>query len=72
MFIISYIENRNVILCQFLKRAPSVGDAISIKGRKGKVVSVDKLDDKHIQVQVSLISIEKSKLPVDNSKKKKR
>ncbi len=72
MFIVSFIENGNVLLCQFLNRAPSEGDAITIKGRKGKVVSVNHLDDKQIQVQVSLITIEKNKLPVDNSKKKKR
>jgi hypothetical protein len=72
MFVISFIENRTVLLCQFLKQAPTVGDAISIKGRKGKVVNVEEVDEKHIQVQVALKTIDKTKLAVDNSKKKKR
>ncbi|WP_404328747.1 hypothetical protein [Mesobacillus maritimus] len=73
MFVISFIENRTVLLCQFRKQAPSEGDAISIKGRKGKVVTVESVDDKHIHVQVALKTIDKTKLAaLDNSKKKKK
>jgi len=72
MFVISFIENRTILLCQFRKQAPSVGDAINIKGHKGKVVNVESVDEKHIHVQVALKKIDKTKLAVDNSKKKKR
>jgi hypothetical protein len=72
MFVISFIENRTILLCQFRKQTPSVGDAITIKGRKGNVVNVENVDEKHVHVQVALKNIDKKKLPVDNSKKKKK
>jgi len=72
MFVISFIENRTILLCQFLKQAPSVGDAITIKGRKGKVVHVENMDKNHIHVQVELKTIDKKKVAIDDSKKKKR
>jgi hypothetical protein len=72
MYVISFIEDRTILLCQFRKQAPLVGDAISIKGHKGKVINVENADEKHIHVQVALKKIDKTKLAADNSKKKKR
>lgn len=71
MFVVYFFENKNLLLSQLLKRVPSIGEDIKIKGRKGKVSSVKQIDEKNIHVQVSLESINKNKLIVDNSKKKK-
>ena len=72
MFAVHFFENKNPLLCQLLKRVPSVGEDLKIKGRKGKVSSVNSIDEKTIHVQVILEIVNKNKLIVDNSKKKKR
>lgn len=39
MFAVSFLENKNVLLIQLLKRIPSVGEELKIKGRKAKVLN---------------------------------
>ncbi|MDP4162998.1 MAG: hypothetical protein Q8898_07825 [Bacillota bacterium] len=72
MFVVHFFDNKNLLLNQLLKRVPSVGEDLTIKGRKGKVSSVNNVDEKNIHVQVILETVNKNKLIVDNSKKKKR
>lgn len=72
MFNVYFFENKNPLLSQLLKRVPAVGEALTIKGRKGKVSSVTNIDEKNIHVYVTLESVNKTKVIVDNSKKKKR
>ncbi|MCJ8008079.1 hypothetical protein ACFFF5_18005 [Lederbergia wuyishanensis] len=72
MFVVYFLEDKNVLLNQLLKRVPSVGEDISIKGRKGKITSVDSIDEKKFHVQVIFEKVKKNTLIVDNSKKKKR
>jgi hypothetical protein len=72
MFDVYFFENKNLLLSQLLKRVPSVGEDLTIKGRKGKVSSVTSINEKKIHVQVILENVNKTKLIVDNSKKKKR
>ncbi|MBS4198106.1 hypothetical protein KHA93_00330 [Bacillus sp. FJAT-49732] len=72
MFVVYFLENKNVLLNQLLKRVPSVGEDITIKGRKGKVSSVESIDEKKFHVQVIFEKVKKNTLIVDNSKKKKR
>lgn len=73
MFAVHFFENKNALLNQLLKRVPSVGEDLVIKGRKGKVASVNSIDEKTVHVQVTLESVNKNKqLIVDNSKKKKK
>ncbi len=45
---------------------------LKIKGRKGRVSSVNSMDEKNIHVQIILENINKNKLIADLSKKKKR
>jgi hypothetical protein len=71
MFVVHFYENKNQLLNQLLKRVPSVGDDIKIKGRKGTVSSVNTFDEKNIRVQVILEKVNKNKLIDDDSKKKK-
>lgn len=73
MFVVYFFENKNLLLNQLLNRVPSVGDDLTIKGRKAKVSSVNSIDEKKIHVQVILETIKQNKaVIVDNSKKKKR
>ncbi|MBS4220512.1 hypothetical protein KHA96_19605 [Bacillus sp. FJAT-49711] len=72
MFVVYFLEDKNILLNQLLKRVPSVGENIIIKGRKGKVSSVDHIDEKKLHVQVIFEKVNKNKLVADNSKKKKR
>jgi hypothetical protein len=72
MFVVHFYENKNLLLSQLLKRLPSVGEDLTIKGRKGKVSSVNGMDEKNFHVHIILENVNKNKLIVDNSKKKKR
>lgn len=72
MFAVHFLEKKNVLLTQLLKRVPSVGEELKIKGRKVKVSSVIQMDEKNIHVQVIVETVKKNKVAVDNSKKKKR
>ncbi len=72
MFAVHFFENKNQLLCQLLTRVPTVGEELTIKGRKGKIVSVKNVDEKHINVQIALEAVKKNTPVVDNSKKKKR
>jgi hypothetical protein len=72
MFVVHFFENKKLLLNQLLKRIPSVGEDLTIKGRKGKVSSVESIDEKNYHVQLKLETVNKNKLIVDNSKKKKR
>lgn len=72
MFVVYFFENKNLLLSQFLKQVPSVGDNLTIKGRKGKISSVIGVDEKKFHVQVDIEIVNKKKLVVDPSKKKRR
>ncbi|WP_246943358.1 hypothetical protein [Bacillus pinisoli] len=72
MFNVHFFENRNLLLNQARKLIPAEGEALTIKGRKGKVTSVTKVDDTKIYVEVSLDPILKNKQMEIDSKKKKR
>ncbi|MGJ7922313.1 hypothetical protein [Neobacillus sp. LXY-4] len=72
MFAVHFFENKNLLLSQLLKRVPSEGEDLKIKGRKAKVSSVNSIDEKNVYVQVVLESLQKNKPILDNQKKKKR
>lgn len=73
MYVVTYYDNRNVLLTQLLKNLPAEGENVKIKGRKGKITAVSPIDEKVVHVHVSLEAVNKNKLPLlDNSKKKKR
>ncbi|SHR58459.1 Uncharacterised protein [Mycobacteroides abscessus subsp. abscessus] len=73
MYVVTYYDNRNVLLTQLLKNLPAEGENVKIKGRKGKITAVSPIDEKVVHVFVALEAVNKNKLPLlDNSKKKKR
>lgn len=72
MYAVHFFDNKNLVLCQLLKRFPSVGEDIKIKGRKGKISSVLSINEKVIHVHVTFEAVKKSNVIVDPSKKKRR
>lgn len=72
MFVVHFFENKNLLLSQLLKRVPSEGENLKIKGRKGTVSSVTSVADHKFHVQVTIEKVNKNKLTLDQSKKKKR
>lgn len=72
MFAVHFFDKKNLLLSQLLRRVPTEGEELKIKGRKGKVSSVTTVDEKNIHVQVVLEKVNKAKLVVDPAKKKKR
>ncbi|CAM5180725.1 Preprotein translocase subunit SecA OS=Ureibacillus acetophenoni OX=614649 GN=SAMN05877842_103225 PE=4 SV=1 [Ureibacillus acetophenoni] len=49
-----FFENRSLIMSKLTTTLPTENENINLKGRKGTVLSVEKLDDKHINVHVAL------------------
>ncbi|PGS56544.1 hypothetical protein [Bacillus sp. AFS041924] len=72
MIVVHYIEKNVELLNQLLKNVPSEGDAIFIKGRKGKVLSVNQINDKHVNVLVELEVIKKVQILAKDDKKRRR
>jgi hypothetical protein len=74
MYVVHFFENKVELLNQILGNVPAVGEPITIKGRKGKVMSVSNVDDKHVHVQIMIEKVVvKNKLTAaDLAKKKKR
>ncbi|ODG89942.1 MULTISPECIES: hypothetical protein [Bacillaceae] len=72
MIVVHYIEKNVELLNQLLKKVPSEGDTISIKGRKGKVLRVNQINDKHVHVIVELEVIKKVQVLAKDDKKRRR
>lgn len=72
MVIAYFLEDKNVLLSQFRKHLPSVGEEVTIKGRKGKVSNISIMDENKVEVHVVLDKLTKHKVIVDDSKKKRR
>ncbi|MCU9614710.1 hypothetical protein OEV98_14295 [Caldibacillus lycopersici] len=73
MFVIHYLENQSIVLTLLSSHIPSVDEDVRIKGRKGKIISIKEINDKHVQVQVLFEKITKNQpiSTVDSKKKKK-
>lgn len=72
MFVVYFYEDKNVLLSQFRNEYPSVGEDVKIKGRKGKVISVNDLDERYIHVQVVLEKVKKAQFIEDPRKRKRK
>jgi hypothetical protein len=72
MNVVHFIENNAVVLSQLRKQIPSVNEFIKIKGHKGKVVDVKKIEENVIQVHVFLEKVSKVQPAAIDNKKKKR
>ncbi len=73
MPVVHFIEEKSVVLSQLLKTIPSVDESIKIKGRKGKVLSVDKVEENvvHVRIAFEKVVAKNQPTPTDNKKKKR-
>ncbi|MFJ8063948.1 hypothetical protein ACIQYS_04910 [Psychrobacillus sp. NPDC096426] len=73
MFAVHFYENKTKVLNQALRRIPAVGEALKIKGRKGKVISVIEMDEStyHVYMEFEKI-VEKNIANTKDLGKKKR
>ena len=72
MFAIHYFEKNIAVLSQCSNRIPEVEENIKIKGRKGKVVNVNQIEENKYHVYVELEKIVKREAILKDDKKKKR
>lgn len=73
MYAIHFFENKTKVLNQALRRIPSIDEDIRIKGRKGKVIQVEKMEENIFYVYVVFEKIvDKNQAAKELDKKKKR
>jgi hypothetical protein len=71
MVFIHFFESGKKVLTQYLNTVPAVDEPIKIKGRKGKVLRVDQIEDHIIHVHILYDQIVKKGLLADPKKKKR-
>ncbi len=73
MYAIHYYENKTYVLNRACRTIPSVDENVTIKGRKGKVISVLKVKENvyHVFIEFEKI-VDKSKTAAKDFGKKKR
>jgi len=72
MYVVHFYEEKLVVLSQLRSGYPEVGEDVKIKGRKGKVLSVNQEDERIIHISVLLEKATKNKFVEDPRKKKRR
>lgn len=71
MIVVHYYDKNVELLNQLRNNAPSEGDHVVVKGRKGTVLSVQPINDKHVNVLVELEVIKKPTFTTDPKKKRR-
>ncbi|HWI48183.1 MAG TPA: hypothetical protein VNU45_08195 [Rummeliibacillus sp.] len=71
MFTVHFLDNKEIVLSQLLKSIPSLNEELKIKGRKGKIVNVVKLDDNKFQIHL-IFEKKKKNTFISNEVDKKR
>jgi hypothetical protein len=72
MIVVHYFEKNTELLNQLHNSIPSEGENVVIKGRKGKIIGIRQINDKHVHVQVELEVIKKTQQILNDPKKKRR
>lgn len=72
MFAVHFYENKTYVLNQALRNLPIVDEEIRIKGRKGKVVSIEEMEGNKYFVYVEFEKIVAKKADALDPKKRKR
>jgi hypothetical protein len=71
MIVVHFYDKNVELLNQLRNNAPSEGDQVVIKGRKGTILSVQPINDKHVNVLVELEVIKKPTFTIDPKKKRR-
>ena len=72
MVVVHFLEKNTVVLSQLRSDIPSVDEQLKIKGRKATVLSVKKMDEKVVHVQVLFEVVKQAPQILKDTKKKKR
>ena len=73
MFAVHFMEKNITVLTQVLREIPAVDDDLKIKGRKGRVISVQEIAENGIHVQVEFEKVvDKNKAAIKDLGNKKR
>ncbi|WP_391115893.1 hypothetical protein [Psychrobacillus sp. L3] len=74
MYAIHFFENKVKVLNQALRSIPSVDEDIKIKGRKGKVINVEQIEETlfHVYVEFEKLVDKNKAATKELGKKKKR
>lgn len=71
MYNVTFFENRSLIMSKLTTTIPTENENINLKGRKGTVLRVEKLDEKHVHVHVALEKVIKKATILEPNKKRK-
>jgi len=71
MVFIHFFESSKHVLTQLLKTVPAVDESIKIKGKKGKVIRVDQIEENIVHVHVLFEQIVKKQTLADPKKKRR-
>ncbi|MDN4608504.1 hypothetical protein [Sporosarcina highlanderae] len=73
MYSIHFYENNTYVLNQALRTIPTIGDNVRIKGRNGKVVNVQEMDENRYFVFVEFeVIVDRSKKVESDPRKRRR
>lgn len=72
MFAVYFYDKKDVVLVQCRSQVPTEGEALTVKGRKGKVSRVEAETDQKFHVHLELEAERKTNVALDPAKKKKR
>ena len=72
MFAVHFMEKNITVLTQVLREIPAVDDDLKIKGRKGKVISVQETEGNGIHVQIAFEKVVDKKASIKDLGNKKR
>lgn len=73
MFAVHFFENKTRVFNLASRTVPTVGEELKIKGRKGKVISIEQIEENVFYVYVEFEKIvDKSKTVIKDLGKKKR
>ncbi|KGR78903.1 hypothetical protein [Ureibacillus manganicus] len=71
MYNVTFYENKALIMSKLTTTVPSENENIQIKGRKGTVVKVDRINEKHVHVHIQLEKVVKKSAILEPNKKRK-
>ncbi len=72
MVVVHFFENKSIVLTQLRSDIPTMDENIKIKGRKGIIISVKKLEENIAHAQVVFEKVKQTQQIQKDSKKKKR
>ncbi|WP_102691509.1 hypothetical protein [Rummeliibacillus pycnus] len=71
MFTVQFLDHKEIVLSQLLRKVPLVNEELKIKGRKGKIVNVVKVDQTKFHIHMIFETKKKPTVLIDFDNKRK-